>query len=207
MAEPGKTDTENPTAQPRQKKRWVLATVPLVLFLALAAIFMKQLLEGGNTRDIPSVLIGKSAPEINLPQLDGLRNADGPVPGFSKDSLTGKVSVVNVWASWCGPCRVEHPMIMDLARDERIQVVGLNYKDENANALRFLAQLGNPFSAVGVDQRGSAAIDWGVYGIPETFIVDAKGIVRYKQIGPLSPKSYREKFLPELEKAIAGQPG
>ena len=196
-----------PPTQPRPARRWILAALPLIVFIALAAIFMKQLLVGGNTREIPSVLIGKPAPEINLPQLDGLKNAEGPVPGFSKSSLVGKVSVVNVWASWCAPCRAEHPYIMELARDERIQVVGLNYKDQNANALRFLAQLGNPFAAVGIDQRGSAAIDWGVYGIPETFIVDAKGIVRYKQIGPLSGTSYREKFLPALEKAIAGQPG
>ncbi|MGI9401273.1 MAG: DsbE family thiol:disulfide interchange protein [Rhizobiaceae bacterium] len=188
----------------RSSRRWVLAALPLLVFLVLAAIFMKQLLEGGNTREIPSVLIGKPAPVFDLPQLEGLKNSDGQLPGITKSTLIGKVSVVNVWASWCGPCRVEHPFIMDLARDDRIQVVGLNYKDQNANALRFLAQLGNPFSVVGVDQRGSAAIDWGVYGIPETFIVDAKGIIRYKQIGPLSPKSYEEKFLPALEEAIAG---
>lgn len=204
MSEP---DVNIPPTHPRTARRWILAALPLIVFMVLAAIFMKQLLVGGNTREIPSVLIGKPAPEIDLPQLDGLKNAEGPVPGFSKTSLVGKVSVVNVWASWCGPCRAEHPFIMELARDDRIQVVGLNYKDQNANALRFLAQLGNPFAAVGIDQRGSAAIDWGVYGIPETFIVDAMGIVRYKQIGPLSPKSYQDKFLPELEKAISAQSG
>ncbi len=189
-------------------RRWFVAALPLLIFLALAAIFLKQLLEGGDTREIPSVLIGKPAPEISLPELAGLKNSDGqPIPGISTESLAGKVSVVNIWASWCAPCRAEHPFIMELARDDRIQVVGLNYKDQNANALRFLAQLGNPFSVVGVDQRGSAAIDWGVYGIPETFIVDAEGIIRFKQIGPLSAKSYQEKFLPALEKAIAGTSG
>lgn len=189
----------------RSGRRWFVAALPLLIFLALAAIFLKQLLVGGDTSEIPSVLIGKPAPEINLPELVGLKNAEGqPIPGISDSSLDGKVSVVNVWASWCVPCRAEHPFIMELARDDRIQVVGLNYKDQNANALRFLAQLGNPFAVVGVDQRGSGAIDWGVYGIPETFIVDADGIVRFKQIGPLSAESYQEKFLPALEQAIAG---
>lgn len=184
--------------------RNLLALVPLLLFLALAAVFLVQLNAGGGNQDIPSVLIGKPAPAMALAPLEGLNRDGQALPGFVSADLTGKPHVVNVWASWCVPCRAEHPFIEALGRDERIMLVGLNYKDKTANALRFLGQLGNPFDAVGVDTRGKAAIEWGVYGVPETFIVDAKGMVRYKHIGPLTEDSYREKFLPQLEAALAG---
>lgn len=186
------------------RRRWFLAALPLLVFLALAGIFLKQLAAGGGSTDIPSVLIDKPAPQFELAPLEGLEGENGQLPGFSTADLKGKVSVVNVWASWCAPCRTEHPLIVLLGEDKRIAVRGLNYKDNPANALRFLGQLGNPFEAVGVDPRGKAAIDWGVYGVPETFIVDADGIVRYKHVGPLTPENYQKKFLPELEKAIAG---
>ena len=185
------------------KRRWLLAALPLLVFLALAAIFWKQLAAGGGSTDIPSVLIDRPAPQFELAPLEGLAGENGPIPGFSTADLKGKVSIVNVWASWCAPCRTEHPLIVLLGNDERITVRGLNYKDNTANALRFLGQLGNPFETVGVDPRGKAAIEWGVYGVPETFIVDAQGIVRYKHVGPLTPENFQEKFLPELEKAIA----
>jgi cytochrome c biogenesis protein CcmG, thiol:disulfide interchange protein DsbE len=187
------------------RSRLIFAAVPLIIFLALAVIFFRQMSSGIDVREIPSVLIGQPAPQFNLQDLEGLNSADGPVPGFSSDTLKGRVSVVNVWASWCAPCRTEHPIIMEIARDERFQVLGLNYKDQNENALRFLGQLGNPFDAVGVDPRGKAAIDWGVYGVPESFIVDAEGIVRYKHVGPLTPQTYQSRFLPELEQALAQQ--
>ncbi len=185
----------------------VLAILPLVIFLALAAIFLKQLYSGTNTHDIPSALIGKPAPVAVMEPLTGLTGPAGQVPGFDASSLTGKVSVVNVWASWCAPCRDEHPLLLELAKDTRFQLVGINYKDKTPNALRFLGQLGNPFARVGIDPRGSAAIDWGVYGVPETFIVGRDGAIAFKHVGPLSEKSLKDKFLPALEKAIAAPGG
>ena len=111
------------------------------------------------------------------------------MPGLSDADLkAGQVTVVNIWASWCAPCRVEHPTLMDLSKDPSIRVVGVNYKDNPENARRFLGQLGNPYAAVGADTAGRAAIDWGVYGVPETFIVGADGTIRHKHIGPLTPQ-------------------
>jgi cytochrome c biogenesis protein CcmG, thiol:disulfide interchange protein DsbE len=185
--------------------RVFLAAAPLIVFLALAGLFLKQMASGSDSRDIPSVLIGKPAPELTLPPLRGLANGDGPAPGLSSALLRGKVSIVNVWASWCAPCRAEHPLLMELAKDDRIQILGLNYKDQPANALRFLGQLGNPFAAIGVDNRGAAAIDWGVYGVPETFVVDANGIVRHKHVGPLTPESFERSFGPALERIVAAE--
>jgi cytochrome c biogenesis protein CcmG/thiol:disulfide interchange protein DsbE len=204
MVEMNENDPEQGLAQRGLAKRWIIAAIPLAIFLALAAIFMKQLAEGGGSHDVPSVFIGRPAPQFELPPLEGLKQRDAAVPGISRQTLEGKVTIINVWASWCVPCRTEQPVLMQLAENSNVQVLGLNYKDETANALRFLSQLGNPFAAVGVDKRGYAAIDWGVYGVPETFIVDANGIVRYKHIGPLTAQSYQEKFLPELEKVISG---
>lgn len=186
----------------RRRGLW-LAAIPLLLFLGLAAVFMKQLAAGGGSSEIPSVLIGKPAPVFSLEPLDGLSGENGQLPGMTTGMLQGKPSVVNVWASWCVPCRTEHPFMEKLAKDDRIRIFGLNYKDSPGNALRFLGQLGNPFDAVGVDRSGKAAIDWGVYGVPETFIVDANGIIRYKHVGPLTEESYRNKFLPELDKAVS----
>ncbi len=191
-------------APPRGRGRSLIwAAIPLVVFLALAAVFLKQLESGNNTHDLPSALIGKPAPQFTLAPLEGLRGPDGPVPGLSSEMLAGKVSIVNVWASWCVPCRAEHPALVMLARDKRAQLVGINYKDNTGNALRFLGQLGNPFAAVGVDPRGTAAIDWGVYGVPETFIVAADGTIAFKHVGPLTEQSLKERFLPALEAAIA----
>jgi cytochrome c biogenesis protein CcmG/thiol:disulfide interchange protein DsbE len=187
----------------RQRLGYWLAAIPLLLFLVLAALFLKQLAAGGGSHDIPSALVGMPAPQFELPPLAGLKVGNDPIPGFGSASLVGQTSVVNVWASWCVPCRDEHPLLSELARDGRVQVVGINYKDRGENALRFLGQLGNPFVAVGVDPRGKAAIDWGVYGVPETFIVDAAGIIRYKHIGPLNAENYRSTFLPELEKVLS----
>ena len=182
----------------------VLAGLPLVIFAILAVLFAKQLFSDGSPRDIPSALIGKPAPQLELAALDGLTGSGGSqIPGFNTETLKGKVSIVNVWASWCAPCRAEHPVIMQLASDKRIQVTGLNYKDNRENALRFLGQLGNPFSVVGVDPRGKAAIDWGVYGVPETFIVGADGNIVHKHVGPLGPQSLEKSFMPALEKALA----
>ena len=182
----------------RQPRRW-LVFVPLALFLALAAVFLLQLLSGRDIATIPSALIGAKAPDTDLPPLEGMG-----LPGLSSEAFAGKVTLVNIWASWCVPCRQEHPVLMELARDERIQIVGLNYKDDPANARRFLGELGNPFSAIGTDANGRAAIHWGVYGVPETFLVGRDGTILYKHVGPFTPQGAAADLMPQIEKALAG---
>jgi cytochrome c biogenesis protein CcmG, thiol:disulfide interchange protein DsbE len=138
---------------------------------------------------VPSALLNKPAPAFALPPLDGLVAGAKPVPGFSTEDLKGKITVVNVWASWCAPCRQEHPLLVDLAKDPSIRLVGINQKDNPDNARRFLGTYGNPFAAVGTDSNGRVSIDWGVYGVPETFIVGPDGMIRHKHIGPLTPET------------------
>lgn len=199
------TDAKPAQAPGAGKRRFpVLVLLPLVVFAALAALFLFQLTLGGDPQKIPSALINKPAPDFTLQPVEGLLADGTQVPGFGRADLAGKVSVVNVFASWCVPCRQEHPLLEDLARVDGIQLLGINYKDKPENARRFLGSLGNPYDRIGADDAGRTAIEWGVYGVPETFIVDAKGMIRYKFIGPLSPSSYREVFLPELQKVIAG---
>ena len=181
-------------ARPR---RW-LALLPLVVFGLLAAVFFKQLIAGGDTSIVPSALIGTKAPDTDLPPLAGV-----PQPGFSTEALKGKVTLVNVWASWCVPCRAEHPLLMELAKDGRFEIAGPNYKDKPENALKFVTDLGNPFSVLGVDENGRAAINWGVYGVPETYLVGKDGTILWKQTGPFTPDNVTNDLLPELEKALA----
>lgn len=177
--------------------------LPLGIFLGLAAVFLVRLLTGGDLNDIPSVLVGKPVPEFTLSALEGLSNEGGAVPGFSTAELKGGVTLVNIFASWCLPCRQEHPFIEKLAEDPRLRVFGINYKDEPDNAHQFLAEFGNPYAAIGVDTRGRTSIDWGVYGVPETFLVDAEGIIRHKVIGPISGEILSEVLMPEIEKLLA----
>ncbi len=184
----------------KRKKIPILALMPLVVFALLATLFLAQLLSGDDASEVPSALLNKPAPQFSLEPVEGL-----DVPGLTTDDLKGRVSVVNVFASWCVPCRQEHPLLERLAQNRRIQLFGINYKDKPENARRFLGTLGNPYARIGADSAGRAAIDWGVYGVPETFIVDAEGIIRYKFIGPLSPETYANIFLPKLEK-ILGRP-
>ncbi|MHA7775934.1 DsbE family thiol:disulfide interchange protein [Roseibium sp. M-1] len=185
----------------------VLVLLPLVVFAALAGLFLFQLMLGGNPQEIPSALINKPAPQFDLPPVEGL-TADGvQVPGITREDLIGKVTVVNVFASWCVPCRQEHPLLEDLAKVDGIQLVGINYKDKAENARRFLGSLGNPYTRIGADTAGRTAIEWGVYGVPETFIVDAGGTIRYKFIGPLDPARYRSVFLPQLDQVKADPRG
>lgn len=184
-------------------KRWIMAFLPLVLFMGLAGVFLYQLGSGKNASDIPSVLIGSKAPSLSLPPLEGLMASGAPVPALTDAAIEGRLSLVNVWASWCVPCRQEHPILLELANDPRIELVGINYKDKTPNALTFLGELGNPFTAVGVDPAGQAAIDWGVYGIPETYLVGPDGTILFKQIGPFTPESLRDKLLPAIEKAMS----
>jgi len=180
----------------------VLILLPLVVFAALAGLFLFQLFVGNDPQKIPSALIDKPAPDFALEAVPGLLKDGTPVPGFSREDLLGKVSVVNVFASWCVPCRQEHPLLEDLSKVEGIQLLGINYKDKPENARRFLGSLGNPYARIGADGTGRTAIEWGVYGVPETFVIDATGTIRYKFIGPLGPASYQEVFLPELRKIL-----
>ncbi|WP_367717060.1 DsbE family thiol:disulfide interchange protein [Nitratireductor sp. GISD-1A_MAKvit] len=183
------------------RARFMLFLLPLVLFLVLSGIFLVQLLSGKDTSLVPSVLIGRAAPQTDLPPLEGMN-----LPGLSSDAFDGRVTLVNVWGSWCLPCRQEHPLLMQLATDERFAIAGLNYKDKPENARRFLGDLGNPYDAIGVDRNGRAAIDWGVYGVPETFLVGPDGTIRYKHVGPFTPESVRNDLMPEIEKALAERP-
>lgn len=176
--------------------------VPLVLFLALAALFLVRLGAGDPSR-IPSALIGRPAPQTNLPPVDGLVRDGRPVPGLAAADFTGSVTVMNVWASWCIPCHDEAPLLMRLAQDKRIRVVGINYKDQPDNARRFLGRYGNPFAASGADLNGRASIDWGVYGVPENFIIGRDGKIAYKLVGPLTADNLEQIVKPQIEKALA----
>ena len=183
------------------KWRNILVALPLLGFLALAAIFLLRL-HGDDPSKIPSALIGRPAPQTALPALDGLTNNGAQVPGLDPSAFKGKVSVVNVWASWCLPCHDEAPLLTELGKDTRLQVVGINYKDSPDNARRFLGRYGNPFGIVGVDGNGRAAIEWGVYGVPETFIVGRQGTIVYKMVGPVTPDNINTVLRTEIEKAL-----
>jgi cytochrome c biogenesis protein CcmG, thiol:disulfide interchange protein DsbE len=182
--------------------RRIAILVPLAAFLALAVLFLKGL-SSGDPSIIPSALIGHPAPQTNLPPLAGLERDGAPVPGLDPASFKGNVSVVNVWASWCVPCHDEAPLLMQLAKDQRVRLVGINYKDDPDNARRFLGRYGDPFAAAGTDQNGRAAIEWGVYGVPETFVVGRDGRIAYKLVGPITPDNYAATLLPQIEKALA----
>jgi cytochrome c biogenesis protein CcmG/thiol:disulfide interchange protein DsbE len=166
--------------------------IPLVLFAVLVAFLAVGL--SLNPRLVPSPLIGKPAPEFALPELSD------PAKTLSREDLLGKVSLVNVWASWCVSCRVEHPLLMEIAKSGKVQVYGLNYKDERADAMRWLANYGDPYLANGFDQNGRVGIDWGVYGTPETFVVDRRGTIRYKVIGPITEDTWEKELLPLVRK-------
>ncbi len=199
------SDTETKEKE-RRRPRFALL-FPFAVFATLAAVFLAKLLMGGDPSAVPSALIDKPVPEFSLPALDGLNRDGTPVPGLAAADLKGRVSLVNIFASWCGPCRQEHPLLERLATDPRIKVYGINYKDVPENARRFLGELGNPYAAVGVDDRGRAAIDWGVYGVPETFLIGPDGIIRHKIVGPLSERALGELLIPEIEKLLAGGAG
>jgi cytochrome c biogenesis protein CcmG/thiol:disulfide interchange protein DsbE len=183
---------------PKRKVSW-LALSPLLVFLALGGVFGYQLLFGNPANEIPSVLIGQEAPAVTLAPLE-----DSGVPGFGPTDFEGQVTLLNVFASWCAPCRQEHPMLMQLSRDDRFQIVGINQKDQPADARRFLATLGNPYDRIGVDPNGRASIEWGVYGVPETFIVGPDGVILHKHIGVFDARHVEEDFLPIIEEALAG---
>src|SRR5215467_5304775 len=186
---PNRTGVNQPPsapAQPAPRRGRLLMLLPLIVFLGLAALFWLRLGDGDPSR-IPSALIGHPAPQTALPPLEGLMNDGAQVGGFDPSAFKGKVSLVNVWASWCVPCHDEAPLLTELAKDKRLQLIGINYKDAPDNARRFLDRYGNPFGVVGVDRNGRAGIEWGVYGVPETFLVGREGKIVYKLVGPVTP--------------------
>ena len=184
------------------KWRGLIMLLPLLVFIALAIMFAFAL-KSGDPSSLPSALISKPAPDMELPPVPGITQGGAQVPGFSRDELSeGQVSVVNIWASWCAPCRLEHEFLVEL-RELRpgAQLFGINYKDSPEAAARFLRQLGNPFDAVGDDRRGRAGVEWGVTGVPETFVVDGDGTIIYKLTGPITEDNLREELLPAIDGA------
>jgi cytochrome c biogenesis protein CcmG/thiol:disulfide interchange protein DsbE len=183
------------------KRRNILMLLPLLAFLALAALFFYRL-GAGDPSHLPSALIGQPAPKTDLPPVAGVERDGKAVPGLSNATFTGAVTLVNVWASWCIPCRDEAPFLETLSRDKRIQLVGINYKDAAADARRFLNRYGNPYLASGADTSGRQSIDWGVYGVPETFLVGRDGHIAYKLVGPITADNLVKVLEPEIAKAL-----
>lgn len=176
--------------------------LPVIAFLVIAGLFAYALTSADPSK-LPSALIGKPVPATEFPPLEGLMGQGGtPVPGFSSKNLTaGKPAVVNFWASWCAPCTEEHPLLVELVKRTGVALYGVNYKDQSENARRFLGRHGNPFIAVGTDGAGRGAIEWGVYGMPETFVVDGAGHIAYKHVGPITAESLTSRIIPAIEKA------
>jgi cytochrome c biogenesis protein CcmG, thiol:disulfide interchange protein DsbE len=166
--------------------------LPLVCFIILSVFFARGLQL--NPREIPSALINQPAPVFSLPELKN------PEKEFTHNIFLGHVSLLHVWASWCNTCAAEHPFIMDLARTYQIPIYSLDYKDNKQKALDFLKQYGDPYQETGFDKNGAVSINFGVYGTPETFLIDSQGIIRYKQIGAISPKIWKNKIRPLIEK-------
>jgi cytochrome c biogenesis protein CcmG, thiol:disulfide interchange protein DsbE len=194
---------QQPTAiEPARTSK--LALLPIVLFAAIGLMFFLAL-RTSDPQKLPSTLIGKPAPKLELAALEGLNDAGKDVPGIGPADLTrGTPVIVNFWASWCAPCVAEHPLLIILKEKSGVPLIGVNYKDQAPGARRFLGRYGNPFNAVGVDPNGRAAIEWGVYGMPETFIVDAQGRIAYKHIGALTPEAVDTVLIPAIEKARRG---
>lgn len=192
--------SETTSGKRGKKTNWAVF-IPGIAFFVLVVLFAVVMARPGrDVRDIPSMLIGRMAPQTVLPPIEGLRTPDGrPVPGFDTASFGGEPVLVNVWASWCVPCRDEHPLLMKIAEEDGVTIAGLNYKDKAENALKFLSGLGNPFAQAGADLPGRAAIEWGVYGVPESFVVGADGTVLYKHTGPLTPEAIASEILPRLK--------
>jgi cytochrome c biogenesis protein CcmG, thiol:disulfide interchange protein DsbE len=169
--------------------------LPLVLFVVLAIFLGVGLTR--DPREVPSPLVNKAAPAFQIPQL---AVADKT---FSPADMKGKVWMLNVWASWCVACRVEHPLLVELSKAGIVPVVGLDYKDQRPDALKFLAQHGDPYMLSAVDIDGRVGIDYGVYGVPETFLIDKNGVIRHKQIGPITPDALKDKILPLIKELNA----
>ena len=175
--------------------RRLLFILPVAIFLAAGLAFAFGLLGDRRPNEIPSVLLDQPAPAFELPPLEG-----SGVPGLATADPKGRgVTLVNVWASWCLPCKAEHPLLVRLAEREGVRLVGIAYKDKPADALAFLTQLGNPFAAIGLDADGRAGIEWGISGVPETFVLDDGGTVRSRHVGAIDPVTLEETLLPLIE--------
>ncbi len=171
------------------------ALIPLAIFLLVASFLFKGL--SLNPREVPSPLVGKPTPQFSLPRLDE------PTKTFSPKEMLGKVWLLNAWASWCPACKDEHPLLVELAKSGFLPIIGLDYKDTNAEAQQWLVVAGNPYAANAVDADGRVGIDYGVYGVPETYVIDKKGIIAYKQIGPITLETLRDKIVPLVKKLQA----
>ncbi len=199
LHEPANAEDAGPAPAARRPR---LVLLPLLFFAALAALFLLRLFAGDDLR-LPSALVGKEVPHFNLPSIDGLAGH----PGLADADLRqGHVTLVNVFASWCVPCHQEHPFLLALAQDatlmkEGVVIVGIAYKDSSENTRRFLGADGDPFARIGADTSGRTGIDFGVYGVPETYIVKGDGKIAYKFVGPMSEDSIRAIILPQIEKA------
>jgi cytochrome c biogenesis protein CcmG, thiol:disulfide interchange protein DsbE len=194
------TANASPEKTPHRARPKAALIVPLAVVIVLLAFFFWAL-RSPEPSVLPSALIGKTVPDFTLPALLSLPGDSGAAPGLSSAQLkSGKVSVLNVWASWCAPCIAEHPQLMELSR-QGIPIYSLNYKDKPEAARRFLANHGNPFRAIGADESGVTAIDFGVYGVPETFVIDGNGLITYRFPGPLTPEILAQKILPAIKKA------
>jgi len=169
--------------------------LPVAVFAALAVALYWGLWNKDDR--LPSALIGRPVPEFELPPIEGRED------GLSSADLRGGISIVNVWASWCVPCRTENPLLVELAESGTVPIYGINYKDNSEEALAFLEELGDPFTRIGADRSGRVAIDWGVYGLPETFVIDAEGRIAYKHVGPFDRQSLEEDILPVVRRLQA----
>jgi cytochrome c biogenesis protein CcmG/thiol:disulfide interchange protein DsbE len=172
--------------------RKLLYFIPALVMAALGAAFFMQL--GKDASLVPSALIDKPSPDFALNAIEGHDK-----PGLAKTDFAGKITVLNIFASWCVPCRAEHPLIVELAKRDDIEVVGLNYKDKPADARRWLAELGDPYDRIGADADGRVGIDFGVYGVPETFVIDGEGTIRAKHVGPLTAGHVANTIIPAIE--------
>ena len=190
---------ERPEPRPRRSALFVI--LPLGLFVLLAALF-GYALSSADPSKLPSALLGRQAPATELPPLDGAK-----VGGVSPaDFARGDVAVVNFWASWCGPCVQEHPLLTELKSRTGVRLIGIDHKDPAPGGLRFLTRLGNPYDAIGVDANGRASIEWGVYGMPETFVIDGQGRIVFKYVGPITAETLAEKIIPVVNAARAKKP-
>ena len=185
----------NVEQEPRGRGSRVLLLLPLAVVGLLGAVFYWGLLNKDDR--LPSTLIGRAVPEFTLPPIGGREN------GLSSTDLQGQVSLVNVWASWCVPCRTENPLLVELAVAGTVPIYGINFKDDAEAALAFLEELGDPFARIGADQSGRVAFDWGVYGLPETFVIDAGGRIAYKHVGAFDRRSLEDDILPVVRRLQA----
>lgn len=186
-----------------REKPAILRLLPVIVFAVIALFFGRALMTADPSK-IPSTLIGKPVPATTFPPLEELASEGKPVPGFSNvDLAKGKPTIVNFWASWCAQCIEEHPLLDKLQASSGVEIYGINHKDTNVAARRYLGRYGNPYAAIGTDANGRGAIEWGVYGMPETFVIDGKGLIVYKHVGPLSPEAIDTKIMPAIAKAKA----